>query len=116
MALQVQTFTNVPAGKWAAFKAKIKADTGTEITNPSGTVTHGSFEFMYVYNEQSAVLTIQCLKKPLFISANVILKGLAEEIADLPSVAPPPPVPVHDPINGANPPVQVPESGTKAVV
>ena len=93
MALQVQTFRNVQPGKWAAFKAKIKADTGTEIENASGTVTHGSFEFMYVYNEQAQVLTIQCLKKPLFISAHTILQGLAEEIADLPSTAPAPPLP-----------------------
>jgi hypothetical protein len=87
MALQVQTFQNFPVGKWLAFKQKIKADTGEEITTVSGTVKHGSFEFMYVYNSVAFVLTIQCLKKPIFINAHTILQGIAEEIADLPTLA-----------------------------
>lgn len=97
MALQVQTFSGFTPGKWAAFVAKIKADTGVVITADSGTVTHGSFEFTYAYNEAASTLTVQCLKKPLFIKASVIIEGLAEEIADLVPVEPTP-TPVTEPV------------------
>lgn len=100
MALQVQTFTNFPVGKWEAFKAKILKDTGVEITSVSGTVVHGNFEFMYVYNATASVLTVQCLKKPFFINSHTVLQGLAEEIADLPVLIPPAVGPAKSDKNG----------------
>ena len=90
MALQVQTFTSFTPGKWAAFLNKIKADTGVEITTFTGEVTHGSFTFAYTYDKNAQVLTVQCLHKPIFITAATIVNGLSEEIADLVPVSPDP--------------------------
>lgn len=103
MALQIQTFANFTPDRWAAFKDKIKHDTGTELGEDSGTVTHGSFEFTYSYDSVAETLSIQVLKKPLFINSHTILQGVAEEIAELPETAPTQaqqtvsPVPLPDP-------------------
>ena len=83
MALQVQTFPNFTPALYAAFCAKVKADTGVELTKPSGTVTHGSFVFTYAYDQVAQVFTMQCQKKPIFLPASTIIKGIVEEIAEL---------------------------------
>lgn len=86
MALQMQTFTNVTEPMFDALVAKIKADTGQDVTataNEIVTVTHGSFVFTYNYNPATKTLQVQCLKKPLFIPASTIINGLAEEIAEI---------------------------------
>lgn len=90
MALQNQTFPAITEAIWQAFVAKVKHDTGVEITSNSGTATHGSFVFTYNYDPTTFVLQIQCLKKPLFIPASTIVNGIAEEIAELRTVPTPP--------------------------
>ena len=92
MALQVQTFPNFTPALYAAFCAKVKADTGVELTKPSGTVTHGSFVFTYAYDQVAQVFTMQCQKKPIFIPASTIINGLAEEIAEITATTVTPPV------------------------
>ena len=94
MALQMQTFTNVSEPMFDALVAKIKADTGQDVTataNETVTVVHGSFVFTYAYDPATKTLQVQCLKKPLFIPASTIINGLAEEIAEIiaATVAPP---------------------------
>jgi hypothetical protein len=83
MALQKQSFSAFTPALWEAFVEKVKGDTGVEITEGSGTVDHGAFVFGYEYNAAAQVLSVQCLKKPLFIPASTIINGLTEEIAQL---------------------------------
>lgn len=83
MALQVQTFKDFTSAMMQAFAAKIYADTGAQLTGSNGTVVHGSFTFAWAYNPQAQILSIQCLKKPLFIPAAQIINGLAEEVAEI---------------------------------
>ena len=81
MSLQTQAFGGFTPDEFAAFAAKIKADTGVELTENAGTVAHGSFEFTYDYHPDTGLLHIQCQKKPLFIPAATIINGIAEEVA-----------------------------------
>jgi hypothetical protein len=86
MALQMQTFSNFTPNMFSALINKIKTDTGQDIPetlNKTVTVTHGSFVFTFNYNPTTEVLVIQCLKKPLFIPAAMIVNGLAEEVAEV---------------------------------
>jgi hypothetical protein len=86
MALQMQTFSNFTPAMFTALINKINTDTGQNIAetlNETVTVTHGSFVFTFNYNPTTAVLMIQCLKKPLFISATMIVNGLAEEVVEV---------------------------------
>jgi hypothetical protein len=90
MALQLQTFNHFTPAMYTAFAAKIQKDTDvtpnpiTETdTSPAGEIVHGSFTFTYKYDSATSILTVQCLKKPLFIPASTIINGMAEEIAEL---------------------------------
>ena len=83
MSLQVQVFNEFTPAMFAAFAKKTETDTGTKITENKGTVVHGSFTFIYDYDPTNNCLTVQCLKKPLFIPASTIINGLTEEVLDL---------------------------------
>ena len=83
MSLQLQTFPNFSAAMFAAFSAKIKADTGVVITSNVGTVVHGSFTFMYNFNPALNQLQVQCLKKPIFLPASTVTNGLSEEVLEI---------------------------------
>lgn len=88
MALQMQTFSDFTPSMFEAFKQKLQHDMGIEIGDaPEGTVTHGSFTFQYSYNADCQILKVQCLKKPIFIPASVIINGLVEEVQELKSQA-----------------------------
>lgn len=87
MALQMQVFNDFTTDMFAAFAAKILADTGVTINGYTGTVSHGSFTFQYAYDFDDQSLHIQCLKKPLFIPASTIINGIAEEVAALKGAA-----------------------------
>jgi hypothetical protein len=83
MSLQLQTFPNFSAAMFAAFSAKIKADTGAVITSNVGTIVHGSFTFTYNFNPSLNQLQVQCLKKPIFLPASTVTNGLAEEVLEI---------------------------------
>jgi hypothetical protein len=87
MSLQAQSFGAFTPAMFEGFKAKIKADVGVELDKNADTVTHGSFVFQYDYNPETELLHIQCLKKPLFILASVIISGIAEEVAEIRTAA-----------------------------
>jgi len=86
MALQAQAFGAFTPVMFAAFAAKIKADTGVDIEGNAGIVEHGSFTFKYDYSPATQLFHVQCLKKPLFIPASTIINGIAEEVAALKAI------------------------------
>jgi hypothetical protein len=103
MALQEQNFHNFTPAMYAAFAAKIEKDTGVKLNAPTDppskqVVTHGSFQFAYLYDAQQNFIIIQCLKKPLFIPASTIVSGIAEEMAELITATGAAPAPVPAPV------------------
>ena len=83
MALQMQAFGGFTQDMFEAFAEKIKQDVGVDIQGNSCTVEHGSFTFQYSYDSAALLLHIQCLKKPFFIPASMIINGISEEVAAL---------------------------------
>lgn len=83
MALQKQVFDNISVAKFKSFVLKVEQDTGNEMTGTSGTVEHGSIEFEWSYIQDAGVLTIQVLRKPLFLKASSVISAIQEEVAEL---------------------------------
>ena len=82
MALPEQHFSNITQGHFAAIVAEVKTDTGVVIESDAGTASSpdNKYTFTWNFDPLALTLTVQCLKKPLYIPTQMLLNGLAEKI------------------------------------
>jgi hypothetical protein len=71
-------FEGITEEKYRSLLDRAQAE-GLALEGVSGTTSHQGMEFAWSYDEAGAVLTIQCVEKPIFVPCGMIegrIRGL----------------------------------------
>lgn len=73
MAGNLITFTGITRERFNQIVARIEAQIGNVGTvGDSGEASKEGFEVKWSFDERSAILTVQCVKKPLFFTEGLV--------------------------------------------
>lgn len=79
MACKPVVFKGITRERFQAVRARIRAQADVNVVGDTGTASGGGFEATWIYDEPSQALTIQCTRKPFFMSEGLV----AEKIRDV---------------------------------
>lgn len=83
MVSQPLKFPNITRLKFQAIRARINAQADTKVVGDQGTASGHGFEATWTYSEPDQTLTIQCTKKPFFVSESLVtakIQALVESV------------------------------------
>ena len=72
MAFKPVTFKNITREHFQAIRARIRAQADVSVVGDTGTASGNGFEASWNYDEPSQTLTIQCTKKPFWVSDGLV--------------------------------------------
>lgn len=82
MAICAQTFAGIDTARFLAIAEKVRSKTGVAVAGAEGQASANGFTLAWKYSPESQQLTVECLKKPFFVSGGLVLRNVQQLVEE----------------------------------